>query len=163
MSELNAIRSGEIYDIIEYEDCSRTNDLYYPKSEADKVIAELKCLVNGLQNRSGLWHYNAVEEHKKFVQADKVIAEKDAEIARLKAICKVHIEAIESMGAGLLQNDEEIRHQKYKRCLAMAKWCDERIARIEKDYAFWRHGKDYAQNFYKIWRKRWWELAERFK
>ena len=40
MSELNAIRSGEIYDIIEYEDCSRTNDLYYPKSEADKVIAE---------------------------------------------------------------------------------------------------------------------------
>ena len=39
MSELKAIKSGEIYDIIEYEDCYRTDDLYYPKSEADKVIA----------------------------------------------------------------------------------------------------------------------------
>lgn len=42
MSELKAIRSGEIYNIIEYEDCYRTDDLYYPKSEADKIIAELK-------------------------------------------------------------------------------------------------------------------------
>lgn len=40
MSELKAIRSGEIYNIIEYEDCYRTDDLYYPKSEADKVIEE---------------------------------------------------------------------------------------------------------------------------
>ena len=42
MSELKAISSGEIYNIIEYEDCYRTDDLYYPKSEADKVIAKLK-------------------------------------------------------------------------------------------------------------------------
>ena len=42
MSELKAIRSGEIYNIIEYEDCYRTDDLYYPKSEADKVIADLE-------------------------------------------------------------------------------------------------------------------------
>lgn len=39
-------------------------------------------------------------------EADKVIAEKDAEIERLKAIRKVHVEAIESMGAGLLQDEE---------------------------------------------------------
>ena len=51
--------------------------------------------------------------------ADNVIAEKDAEIARLKDIRKVHVEAIESMGAGLLQDDDEIHHQKFKRCLAM--------------------------------------------
>lgn len=42
MSELKAIRSGEIYNIIEYEDCYRTDDLYYPKSEVDKQIEELK-------------------------------------------------------------------------------------------------------------------------
>lgn len=42
MSELKAIRSGEIYNIIEYEDCYRTDDLYYQKSEADKVIADLE-------------------------------------------------------------------------------------------------------------------------
>ena len=42
MSELKAIRSGEIYNIIEYEDCYRTDDLYYPKSEVDKAIARNK-------------------------------------------------------------------------------------------------------------------------
>lgn len=42
MSELKAIRRGEIYNIIEYEDCYRTDDLYYQKSEADKVIADLE-------------------------------------------------------------------------------------------------------------------------
>ncbi len=41
MIELKAIRSGEIYNIIEYEDCYRTDDLYYPKSEADKVIESI--------------------------------------------------------------------------------------------------------------------------
>ena len=51
---------------------------------------------------------------------DKVIAENNKEIARLKDIRKVHVEAIESMGARLQQDEEEIRHQKYKRCLAMA-------------------------------------------
>lgn len=56
----------------------------------------------------------------KLEEQESVIAEKDAEIARLKAIRKVHVEAIESKGAGLQQDEEEILHQKYKRCLAMA-------------------------------------------
>lgn len=42
MHELKAIRSVEIYSIIEYADCYRTDDLYYPKAEADAVIAELR-------------------------------------------------------------------------------------------------------------------------
>lgn len=53
MSELKAIRSGEIYNIIEYEDCYRTDDLYYPKSEADKVIAEKAVEIRRLQR--ALW------------------------------------------------------------------------------------------------------------
>ena len=42
MSELKAIRSGGIYNIIEYEDCYRANDLYYPKAEVDAVLDELR-------------------------------------------------------------------------------------------------------------------------
>jgi hypothetical protein len=42
MSELKAVRSSDIYNIIEYEDCFRTDDLYYPKAEVDRVIAELR-------------------------------------------------------------------------------------------------------------------------
>lgn len=51
MNELKAIRSGEIYNIIEYEDCYRTDDLYYPKSEADKVIAELETNLSEIQSQ----------------------------------------------------------------------------------------------------------------
>ena len=91
-------------------------------------------------------------------EADKVIEEKDAEIARLKAIRKVHVEAIESMGAGLLQDEEENRHSKYRRCLAMAKVC--KLKRFDAaDYRIPRRKWD----FYNKWLKRWLELAERFK
>lgn len=87
-------------------------------------------------------------------EADKAIEEKDAEIARLKAICKVHIEAIESMEAGLLQNDEEIRHQKYKRCLANAEACMNKRWRTDE-------GFDYARSTRHM--NKWLEIAEQFK
>ena len=38
-------------------------------AEKDKEIAELKGQVNGFKNRSNLWHFNAVEEHKMITQA----------------------------------------------------------------------------------------------
>ena len=41
-------------------------------------------------------------------EADRVIAEKDAEIARLKAIRKVHIESIESICEGLKLDAKQI-------------------------------------------------------
>lgn len=62
----------------------------------------------------------------KLEEQESVIAEKDAEIARLKAIRKVHTEAIESMGAGLQQDEEKILHHKYKRCLNKAEMCEAR-------------------------------------
>ena len=87
-------------------------------------------------------------------EADKVIAEKDSEIARLNAIRKVHVEAIESMGAGLLQDDKEIRHQKYKRCLAMALlWLEraENSTDLENELVSRRRCS------------KWMEIAEKFK
>ena len=54
--------------------------------------------------------------------------------------------------------DMEIRHQKYKRCLAMAKVC--KLKRFDAaDYRIPRRKWD----FYDKWLKRWLELAERFK
>ena len=90
-------------------------------------------------------------------------SEVDAEIEKLKAIRKVHIEAIESMGAGLLQDEEEILHQKYKRCLAMARWCDEVMMSCElRGYAvhrIWANRHQWAMR----WKYRLLELAEKFK
>lgn len=81
-------------------------------------------------------------------EADKVIAEKDTQIAELKKGAKNLI----------LDNylqDKELRHQKYKRCFAMAKLCH------------WKMGvfiyKKEKSDFYYRWYKRWLELAEKFK
>jgi hypothetical protein len=60
-------------------------------------------------------------------EADNVIAEKDAEIARLKAIRKVHVEAIESMGAGLHQDEKEIRRLRRALYKACANWADAEV------------------------------------
>ena len=95
MSELKAIRSGEIYNIIEYEDCYRTDDLYYPKSEADKAIAELKSENAQLKD----------------------------EIKRLENVRKVHIEGIESMYEGLKLDAKQICKIQRTLWLARAELC----------------------------------------
>jgi hypothetical protein len=89
-------------------------------------------------------------------EADKVIAE-------LKADYK---EACDRLQTANLIKDEQLaatRHSKYKRCLAMAKWCEERCARYdvlqERTGFSWRREID----FYFRWSQRWLELAEKFK
>ena len=59
-------------------------------------------------------------------EADKVIAEKDKEIARLEAMRKVHVEAIASMEDRLHQDEKKIR--RLCRALWIARewraWCE---------------------------------------
>ena len=57
----------------------------------------------------------------------------------------------------IAEKDKELRHQKFKRCLAMAMWCDSEmfVSDYEKD-------KPLSQWFIK-WYRRWLELAEKFK
>ena len=63
-------------------------------------------------------------------EADKVIAEKDAEIARLKAIRKVHIESIESMCEGLKLNAKQICKTQRALWLARAERAKEMCQRM---------------------------------
>lgn len=119
-------------------------------AEKDKEIVELKCQVNGFKNRSNLWHFNSVEEHKKLVKATMVIDE-------LKADYK---EAIDRLQTANLIKDEQLaatRHQKYKRCLAMSEWCD---AEADVDDA---DGDYEDMRWYQKWHERWLKLAEQFK
>ena len=55
--------------------------------------------------------------------------------------------------------EDELRHQKFKRCLAMARLCHERsLWWYSKGYGFEKYDK-----FWEKWEKRWLELAEKFK
>lgn len=50
----------------------------------------------------------------------------------------------------------EIRHHKYKRCLAMARWC-EAVKELN------RYGDQDYMDFAEKWCKRWLAIAEKFK
>lgn len=84
-------------------------------------------------------------------EADKVIAELED---RLQAANEQIENLINSASSIMLFQDRvkddkcaELRHHKYKRCLAMAKLA------VKNDYAPWNMK----------WHKRWLELAEKFK
>ena len=140
------------------------NDEFYLKSEADNIIStiraerdeyryNLSCARNEIHNLS----MSMREDVKRIADKDKVIAE-------LKADYK---EALDRLQTANLIKDEQlaaVRHQKYRRCLAMA--------RISQDD--WHlHNSFYAMGhqefekrkckFYEKWHKRWLELAEKFK
>ena len=101
-------------------------------------------------------------------EADKVIAEKDAEIAELKK--QVHDYA---QGLYVIQAraEKEARHQKYKRCLAMAQeWRS--YAAFCGIQSSWHNNRGFGKTAEKwtwkeihAWRcvKRWLELAKEFK
>lgn len=89
----------------------------YPKSEADKVIAELE------------------EKHK----------------TEVKELLYLIRDKVNNFNRAFDSEEKEIRHQKYKRCVAMAKICEDKLGTVVKP-GWWNK-----------WYKRWLELAEHYK
>lgn len=85
-------------------------------------------------------------------EVDKVIAELKAENESLLQQNHELCQALQVM-----YSKEEYDKQKYKRCLAMAEWCDAEsdVADADGDY--------YDMKWYQKWHNRWLELAEKFK
>lgn len=88
----------------------------------------------------------------------------DVKNIRSLAICKELLRQAIEMNDQL---NEELRHQKYKRCLAMAKWC---FTKSNYHFVVGRSegGKTCMTNYrisslYSKWYKRWLKLAEKFK
>ncbi len=108
-----------------YSQCyDGTDGLFYLKSEADKVIADLE------------------ESHKKEVKELLILNREQSNAAnRLR----------DSM-------EQVIRHQKFKRGLAMAMWCNS-----ENYTETWYHENTERCEWTEKWHKRWLELAEKFK
>ena len=103
-------------------------------------------------------------------EADKVIEEKDDIIDELKEHIDELQKATDSAWSKVNAIYDELRHQKYKRCLAMVKWCKAE-AEINHNSAYEASEylpsrEDYFRRraeHYERWQKRWLELAEQFK
>lgn len=106
-------------------------------------------------------------------EADKAIAEKDKEIAELKEqvseerSAKVNYKiSANDLSDGLKEAYAEIKHHKYRRCLAMAKRCkdlhDHYKAEYDCDEGFGDGMLKWIRWATK-WQKRWLAIAEEFK
>lgn len=167
MSELTTIDSERIYWAVEQverkvgdiDELHLDENEFYLKSEADKVIA-------GLEDR--LRHYPMMVA---LLESDK---KKIAELEdKLQAADKQIENLINSASSIMLAQDRvnddkcaELRHQEYKRCLAMTELCNSEMVRETFACFRPRHSKEVWREEHKYWakwRKRWLELAEKFK
>lgn len=142
MSELKSYNSERIYWAVEQveqeagdiKDLHLDDNLFYLKSEADKVIAELK-------------------KERDWLAKDRAFAYDD----------------LEKRAQLNIKQEESICHQKYKRCLAMAKRYEDKINVIENGYIVRGIMSTCPPkcnpkfSFYKKWHERWLELAEKYK
>ena len=150
---------------------------FYHKSEADKVIAELETNLSEIQSQKmqleddvALLRRNNAElkdkcqMHDFFWEGcgfakrgfknsiavreafDKLEAENESLLQQNRELCQA---------LQVMYSKEEYDKQKYKRCLAMAKWCEDRWADIATPY--------FKSVWYRKWQLRWLELAEKFK
>ena len=148
MSDLKPFNSERIYWAVEQvereagdiADLHLDDNTFYLKSEADKVIADMDCEIKKLKDL-----------------LDTLLKVKTEQIIH-EVIQKTLI-----YGEGFIRVADamklitELRHHKYKRCLAMASICRLR-ARWFGDNAFYKK-EQWALN----WHRCWLELAEKFK
>ena len=97
-------------------------------------------------------------------EADKVIEEKDEKIDELEERIDELQKATDSAWSKVNAMYDELRHHKYKRCLAMARWCENAIL----GWMGYKESYSSHQQYIKVmlftkWHKRWLEIAEKFK
>ena len=92
-------------------------------------------------------------------EADKVIAEKDKVIAELQKQVHDYAQGLYAIQA---RAEKEARHDKYKRCVAMADLC---FRECQTYCALIERGEEHfsEMDFYGRWNKIWLILAEKFK
>ena len=153
MSEMKVI------DVDKMADVRSLSGQFYRKSEADEVISTIRAERDEYRYNLSCAR-NEIHNMQIAMKDDiKSITNKDKEIQRLEKLCEnyrcdcdnlaIMTDILKKNGRSLRQN---MNHQKYKRCLAMAQVL-EHVCPITNRKAKWRDK----------WHKRWLELAEQFK
>ena len=124
----------------------------YPKSEVDKVIEN-----------------NYIEIAKLKDSIGKLLKAKTEQVIdEVSRRCLIYGEGFVPVEHAM-RLVADIRHSKYKRCLAMARWCHNQREIYERDSYNWELEYDAKStlrnkaNIMRKWHKRWLELAEKFK
>jgi hypothetical protein len=145
MSELKEHLFCECDEIVREYRGQLSNEMrpYYLKSEADKVIADMDCEIKKLKDSlDTLLKAKTEQIIHEVIQNTLIYGE-----------CFIRVQDTMKLIA-------ELRHNKYKRCLAMARACDASMAYFGEFYD--DASKRMVAHYYK-WRGRWYELAERFE
>ena len=116
-------------------------------------MSELKATSSGeIRARNALLGYWWYEQS----EADKVIAElKEKYKTEVKELLCLIRDKDNNFNHAFDSEEKELRHNKYKRCLAMAKWC--------KAGMYLSYESDFKREWWNKWHKRWLKLAEKFK
>lgn len=93
------------------------------------------------------------------------MSELKSEIERLEILCANYRHDCDNLAISKEQAKratsvlrKKMNHQKYKRCMAMARWCD------AEQYAYPSFGTESPkEKWWQKWHKRWLELSEKFK
>lgn len=143
----------------------------YPKAEADKVIAEKDEEISALKHVINM----ADAEYFKLKHSIDGCRQEIAELELLKAALESRLNSIDTPEGladleriafdertATIRAEKAARHQKYKRCLAMACWCESKVYHIRRtplcdmdEHEYWQ----YENDFWQRWQKRWLELA----
>lgn len=159
--ELEVYKKSDFYE--DYIDSQkeyyeRTNaDAYFAErlAEKDKAIALLKeRICNGDVSRL-TWIDDCIAKDKEIAELKSQKAQAEDDCAYWKMSEGNAVNAMHETEEYAMQLYNELRHQKFKRCLAMAKFCQYR----SETFFTWSK----KMGFLLKWQKRWQELAERFK
>lgn len=104
----------------------------------------------------------------KLKEQESVIAKLKSEIERLEILCANYRHDCDNLAISNEQAKRAARtllmkmnHNKYKRCLAMAEWCDAEAFKCALKHGYGYITKD--ERYYNRWWKKWLELAKKFK
>ena len=117
-------------------------------------MSELKAYIGPAPDEKGLADYYLKSE------VDAVIAELKNEIEEQKRLRNMALASVPNV----LKVMKIIQHQKHKRCLAMARWCENALLGwMGYKESFSSHQRYIKVMLFTKWHKRWRELAEKFK
>ena len=155
-----------------YEDFISSQKEYYEReqvdtliSEKDWEIAELKKKLMPCINGDCILTCEVVEKYgKENAELKKKLGAVNELVKESKEWLKESQKIHNRCADGAIK---KIRHNKYKRCLAMVEMCQARYdvedVKVNGHCASWDYTESEEMKYWERWHKRWLELAEKFK